>query len=68
MFSKNREEWMINDISSALYNFVVATLYDTLGPESISYCLDNSGMETCICSDSCLSIFCFFFFHIFFSS
>lgn len=50
IFSKNREEWLITDIASTLYKLVVVSLYDTLGPESISHCLHNSGIETCICS------------------
>lgn len=46
---------MVTDIASSFYNFVVVSLYDTLGPEAISYCLDNSGIQTCICSEQPLS-------------
>lgn len=42
-FKLFREEWILLDITSMLYGMTVIPLYDTLGPESISHCLNNSG-------------------------
>lgn len=39
----HREEWITLDITAMLYGMTVIPLYDTLGPESISHCLNNSG-------------------------
>ena len=35
---------MILDIAAMLYGMTVIPLYDTLGPESVSHCLNNSGV------------------------
>lgn len=50
IFSKNREEWLILDVCNALYGFTMVPLYDTLGPESISFVIRHSKMQTCFCS------------------
>lgn len=45
IYAKNREEWLTVDIGcSYLYGMTIIPLYDTLGPESISHCLKNSGV------------------------
>jgi long-chain acyl-CoA synthetase len=51
IFSKNRPEWLIQDCANFLYGFAMVPLYDTLGPENISYCIDHSGMR-CILAAS----------------
>jgi len=51
IFAKNREEWMFLDVACALYKYTAIPLYDTLGPESISYVIGNSGITTCFCSE-----------------
>lgn len=51
IYAKNRTEWLEIDIGCAyLYGMTIVPLYDTLGPESISYCLKNSGMSVIFCS------------------
>lgn len=47
IFAKNCEEWTILDVSNILYGHVMIPLYDTLGPENITYCLRHSGITTC---------------------
>lgn len=47
VFAKNCEEWTILDVSNMLYGHVMIPLYDTLGPENITYCLRHSGITTC---------------------
>lgn len=42
IYSKNRIEWNETDMGCVLYGITTIPLYDTLGPESISYVLDNS--------------------------
>jgi long-chain acyl-CoA synthetase len=49
IFAKNREEWAVTDIANALYGYTMVPLYDTLGPDSISYVLFNSQIESCYC-------------------
>lgn len=39
IYAKNREEWIIGDIASSLFNFCVVPFYDTLGAESTTYIL-----------------------------
>ncbi|KAL4446543.1 hypothetical protein ABPG74_005481 [Tetrahymena malaccensis] len=46
VFSKNREEWLVLEYSNFLYRKTMVPLYDTLGPESITYILDQTGIET----------------------
>ncbi|KAL4434742.1 hypothetical protein ABPG74_017162 [Tetrahymena malaccensis] len=50
IYAKNRAEWIVSDIANALYGYTMVPLYDSLGPESISYVLGHSGITTCYCS------------------
>lgn len=50
MYAKNRPEWTIADIGNALYGYTMVPLYDSLGPESISYVLGHSEITTCYCT------------------
>lgn len=50
IFAKNREEWMILDISNALYGRTMVPLYDTLGLETISYVIEHANLTNCFCS------------------
>ena len=40
---------MTLDLANTLYNFVMVPLYDSLGPESISYVINHSEITTCFC-------------------
>ena len=55
VFSKNREEWVILDLANGLYNKVMVPIYETLGPESISYVLNHSEIKTCFCDKNGIS-------------
>lgn len=46
IYAKNRYEWMIADLACCLYGLTLVPLYDTLGIENLSYCLNNSGITT----------------------
>ena len=50
IYSKNRPEWNITDMASVLYGFTTIPLYDTLGPESISFVLENSQITSIFCT------------------
>ncbi|CAD8062385.1 unnamed protein product [Paramecium primaurelia] len=46
VFAKNRREWMILDWANILYGYTMVPFYDTLGPESIPFILDQTNIET----------------------
>lgn len=46
IFSKNRYEWMVADVACILYGLTMVPLYDTLGIDNLSYCLQHSGVTT----------------------
>jgi long-chain acyl-CoA synthetase len=50
IFSRNRPEWVIAEQASYAHNMVVVALYDTLGPDSVSYILNHAAIGTVICT------------------
>lgn len=46
IFSKNRYEWLVADMACMLYGLTIVPLYDTLGIENLTYCLEHSGIRT----------------------
>lgn len=55
IFAKNCEEWTILDISNMIYGHVMIPLYDTLGIENITYCLNHSGITTCFITQASIT-------------
>jgi long-chain acyl-CoA synthetase len=53
---KNRYEWVLLDLASCLYGMTLIPLYDTLGVESISYCLNNSGCTNMFASSESMDV------------
>ncbi|KRX11081.1 hypothetical protein PPERSA_05190 [Pseudocohnilembus persalinus] len=49
IYAKNIPEWMILDVASYHYGFTVVPLYDTLGLDTISFCLKHSGVFNMFC-------------------
>jgi long-chain acyl-CoA synthetase len=45
--SKNREEWMVLDIACSLFGMCSVPFYDTLGPDTIQYILNQTQL-TCM--------------------
>lgn len=43
-------------MANVLYNAVTVSLYDTLGPESISYVINHSGIKVCFCNGDSINI------------
>ena len=54
--SIKREEWIILDIAAMLYGLTVIPLYDTLGSDSINYCLNNSGCYNMFASSQSVDV------------
>jgi long-chain acyl-CoA synthetase len=48
--AKNREEWLITDLSCILYRMTSVPFYDTLGPETNTYILKQTELEVLVCS------------------
>lgn len=51
IFAKNRYEWMVADIACMLYGLTLVPLYDTLGIDNLTYCLEHSGIRTLFVTD-----------------
>ena len=56
IYAKNRPEWTICDMGNALYGYTMIPLYDTLGPDSVSFVFGHSEIITCICSKESIDI------------
>lgn len=54
VYSRNREEWLTLDIANVIYGAVIIPLYDTLGPETISFVIGHSGIESMFIEKSVL--------------
>jgi len=50
IYSENCPAWMNTVDSSSLYGFIIVSLYDSIGMESISYLINHSQMEGVIVS------------------
>jgi long-chain acyl-CoA synthetase len=50
IFSKNRYEWLVSDIACCIFGVTIVPLYETLGMENLSYCLNHSEITTCFVS------------------
>jgi long-chain acyl-CoA synthetase len=52
IYSKNRLEWCLCEQASNAYNLIHVPLYDTLGSDSVSFIMKQSGMATVVCSST----------------
>ncbi|KAF9148752.1 hypothetical protein BG015_009496 [Linnemannia schmuckeri] len=50
LWSINRAEWTIASTSTLLYNIVSVGLYDSLGPEAVTYGINHSEIPVVVCS------------------
>ena len=46
ILSKNREEWCIADLACLRSSVTIVPFYDSLGPESISYIINQTELTT----------------------
>ncbi|XP_028271860.1 long-chain-fatty-acid--CoA ligase 1-like isoform X2 [Parambassis ranga] len=49
IFSQNRPEWTMTELSCYTYSLVSVPLYDTLGTEAIAYIIDKASISTIVC-------------------
>jgi len=49
-YAKNRIEWTVGEQACGRMNIVPVPLYDTLGPESVSYVINQTLMTTVLCT------------------
>jgi long-chain acyl-CoA synthetase len=52
IFSKNREEWIISELAGISQGITTVPLYDTLGPESVEYVINQTLLTTIACAGS----------------
>jgi long-chain acyl-CoA synthetase len=56
IFAKNRVEWLLTDLACNLYGLTTIPLYDTLGIENLSYCLNQTELTTLFLTEATLPI------------
>eukprot|EP01012_Entosiphon_sulcatum_P031550 TRINITY_DN39_c0_g1_i6.p1 TRINITY_DN39_c0_g1~~TRINITY_DN39_c0_g1_i6.p1 ORF type:complete len:693 (-),score=171.64 TRINITY_DN39_c0_g1_i6:680-2758(-) len=52
IYAKNRVEWVIAEQASNAYGGVIVPLYDTLGPETIAYIVNQCELSTVVCGSA----------------
>jgi long-chain acyl-CoA synthetase len=57
IYSKNRYEWFVSDWACVLFGLTSVPLYDTLGVENLTYCLNQTEMTTLIVSAASFKTF-----------
>jgi long-chain acyl-CoA synthetase len=57
IYSKNRYEWFVSDWACVLFGITSVPLYDTLGVENLTYCLNQTEMTSLFVSSAALKIF-----------
>ncbi|KAL0079325.1 hypothetical protein J3Q64DRAFT_1664188 [Phycomyces blakesleeanus] len=50
IWSVNRPEWTITDITCSAYSLFIVALYDSLGPEAVEYAINHSELQIVVCS------------------
>lgn len=56
VYSKNRYEWFLCDWAFALFGIANVPLYDTLGVENLTYCLNQTGISTLMVTSVTLKV------------
>jgi long-chain acyl-CoA synthetase len=52
VYSKNREEYAVLDVTSSVYGLTLVPIYDTLGPDTVSFVFRQTGVKTVFCANS----------------
>lgn len=55
VYSKNREEYLMIDMVSAMYGHTIVPIYDTLGPDAVQFVFEQTNLTTLFCSNEYLS-------------
>jgi len=54
IWSSNCVEWLVADLTCAVFNFTSVSVYDSLGPDAASYIVADSGSQVLIVEEKCL--------------
>lgn len=46
IYSRNRFEWLVSDWACIMFGFTTVPLYDTLGIDNLSFCLNQTEITT----------------------
>ncbi|XP_035669719.1 long-chain-fatty-acid--CoA ligase 1-like isoform X2 [Branchiostoma floridae] len=52
IFSQNRVEWTVTEQACNMYSMVIVPLYDTLGPQAVTYIVNQAKLSTIVCDKS----------------
>ena len=50
IYSKNREEWIITELASVSQAGTTVAFYDTLGPQSVEFVINQTKLTTIACA------------------
>ncbi|KAG0046005.1 hypothetical protein BGZ83_008805 [Gryganskiella cystojenkinii] len=50
IWSQNRPEWFVSEMSCNYYNLISVPLYDTLGPDAVEYVINHADVRVVSCS------------------
>lgn len=50
IYANNRPEWLITDQANNAYSLITTSLYDTLGPETVEYCINHAEIPIVVTS------------------
>ncbi|KAH0464842.1 hypothetical protein IEQ34_004945 [Dendrobium chrysotoxum] len=61
LYFTNRPEWIIVDHACSAYSYISVPLYDTLGPDAVSYIVNHADIQVIFCVPQTLSNLLSFF-------
>ncbi|KAL0921941.1 hypothetical protein M5K25_005892 [Dendrobium thyrsiflorum] len=64
LYFTNRPEWIIVDHACSAYSYISVPLYDTLGPDAVSYIVNHADIQVIFCVPQTLSNLLSFFYKI----
>ncbi|CAM9792230.1 unnamed protein product, partial [Hapterophycus canaliculatus] len=50
LYSRNRPEWIIAEQAAFAHSALTVPLYDTLGPETVEFVVNQTGLTTVVCA------------------
>ena len=55
ILAKNRVEWVVSDLAAVVSGVSVVALYETLGPDSSEFILNQTQLRTLVCASHKIS-------------
>ncbi|XP_006818257.1 long-chain-fatty-acid--CoA ligase 1-like [Saccoglossus kowalevskii] len=49
IYAQNRVEWVVTDQACGMYSMITVPLYDTLGPEAVTFIINQAGLNIVVC-------------------